>query len=237
MTNKALIEHFFVQERAGRKKLLFAIWGIVILTDVFVLIAYLHGMDVYRIAQFLTVPLVLAIAVQWLSSHRMKTLQRRLGTLLDSIEFGWEELNGLDLDQKEADHLHQAFAASNIGRIANNESYLRTRGGDEKGPAFDKTETSVDPNLVRVDPSLHEADYEGLEGELRVSEKLVEEANQHYAEEAQRQWDIAEKRDMDMVEEGIERLGDLVASGWFERNPKDGALHELMETAEEDEIL
>ena len=236
MSNKALIEHFFVQERAGRKKLLFAIWGIVILTDIFVLIAYLQGMDVYRIIQFLTVPLVLAVAVQWLSSHRIKTLQRRLGTLLDSIEFGWEELNGLDLDQKEADHLHQAFAASNIGRIATNESYLRTRGGDEKGPAFDKTETSVDPNHVRVDPSLHEADYEDLEGDLRVSEKLVEEANQYYATVAQRQWDIAEKRDMDMAEEGVERLGDLVASGWFERNQKDGALRELMEKREENEI-
>ena len=85
MSNKALIEHFFVQERASRKKLLFTIWGIVILTDVFVLIAYLQGMDVYRILQFLTVPLVLAVAVQWLSSHRTKTLQRRLGALLDSI--------------------------------------------------------------------------------------------------------------------------------------------------------
>ena len=235
MESKALIEHFFVQERAGRKKLLFAIWGIVILTDVFVLIAYLQGMDVYRIAQFLTVPLVLAVAVQWLSSHRIKTLQRRLGTLLDSIEFGWEELNGLDLDQKEADHLHQAFAASNIGRITTNESYLRTRGGDEKGPAFDKTEARVDPNLVRVDPSLHEADYEGLEGELRVSEKLVEEANQYYATVAQRQWEIAEQRDMDMVEAGVDRLGDLVASGWFEQNPEDGALSSLMETAEDDD--
>ena len=101
MESKDLIEHFFVQERAGRKKLLFAIWGIVILTDVFVLIAYLQGMDIYRILQFLTVPLVLAVVVQWRSSHRTKTLQRRLGALLDSIEFGWEELNGLDLDQRK----------------------------------------------------------------------------------------------------------------------------------------
>ena len=34
-------------------------------------------------------------------------------------------------------------------------------------------------------------------------------------------------------EEGVERLGDLVASGWFERNAKDGALSELMESREE----
>ena len=235
MSNKALIEHFFVQERVGRKKLLFSIWAIVILTDIFVLIAYLQGMDVNRILQFLSIPLALALTVQWLSSRRTKTLQHRLGKLLDSIEFGWEELNGLDLDQKEADHLHQAFAASNIGRIATNESFLRTRGGDEKGPAFDKTEASVDPNLVRVDPSLHEADYEGLEADLRVSEKLVEEANQYYARVAQRQWEIAEQRDMDMVEAGVDRLGDLVASGWFEQTPEDGALSSLMGTAEEDD--
>ena len=236
MSNKALIEHFFVQERARRKKLILTIWSVVILTDIFASIAYLQGMDVDRILQFLVIPLALALTVQWLSSHRTKTLQRRLSALLDSIEFGWEELNGLDLNQKEADHLQQAFAASNIGRIATNESYLRTRGGDEKGPAFDKTEASVDPNLVRVDPSLHEADYEGLEGDLRVSEKLVEEANQYYAKVAQRQWEVAEQRDMDMVEAGVERLGDLVASGWFEQNPEDGALSALMESGEEDEV-
>ena len=61
-----------------------------------------------------------------------------------------------------------------------------------------------------------------------MSEQLVEEANQQYAEEAQRQWDLAERRDMDNVEAGVERLGDLVASGWFERNAKDGAVEELM---------
>lgn len=234
MKNKALVEDFFVQERAERKKLLVTIWSIVILTDVFVLIAYLQGMDVYRIVQFLSIPLALALTVNWLSSHRRKTLQRRLGLLLDSIEFGWEELNGLDLNEKEASHLHQAFASTNIGRIATNESYLRTRGTDEKGPAFDKAEASVDPSLVRVDPSLHEADYEGLEGDLEVSEKLVEEANQYYAAVAQRQWEAAEKNDVDLVEAGVERLGDLVASGWFEQNAKDGAVREVMESKEKE---
>jgi len=31
-----------------------------------------------------------------------------------------------------------------------------------------------------------------------------------------------------MVEAGVERLGDLVASGWFEKHQKDGAVGELM---------
>ena len=235
MNNKALVEHFFVQERAGRKKLLLAISGIVILTDISVLIAYLQGMDIYHILQFLTIPLALAFTVSWLSSYRTRTLQRRLGALLDSIEFGWDELHGLDLNQKEADHLQHAFAATTIGRLATNESYLRTRGGDEKGPAFDKTSADVNPHMARVDPSLHEGDYEGLEDDLRVAEQLVEQANQHYAEEAQRQWELAEQRDMDMVEAGVGRLGDLVAQGWFEQNPEDGALAALMEKAEDDD--
>ena len=54
-----------------------------------------------------------------------------------------------------------------------------------------------------------------------------------YAEQAQRQWEASEARDLDNIEEGVERLGDLVASGWFERNAKDGALSELMESREE----
>ena len=116
------------------------------------------------------------------------------------------------------------------GRVSSNETFLRTRGEDEKGPAFDTSSASVSADAERVDPALHEEDYTGLEGELRVSEQLVEEANQHYAEEAQRLWDIAEARDMDNIEEGVSRLGDLVATGWFERNPKDGAVEELMKS-------
>ena len=88
-----------------------------------------------------------------------------------------------------------------------------------------------------MDPQLHEEDYLGLEGDLRVAEQLVEEANQHYADEAQRLWDIAEARDMDNIEAGVERLGDLVATGWFERNAKDGAVEELMNSHPQDESL
>ena len=84
-----------------------------------------------------------------------------------------------------------------------------------------------------MDPNLHEDEYLGLEGELRVSERLVEEANQQYAEQAQQQWEVAEARDLDNIEAGVKRLGDLVASGWFEQNAKDGALSELMESHEE----
>jgi hypothetical protein len=40
---------------------------------------------------------------------------------------------------------------------------------------------------------------------------------------------------MDNIEAGVERLGDLVAAGWFEQNAKDGAVEELMNSHRQDE--
>jgi len=38
-----------------------------------------------------------------------------------------------------------------------------------------------------------------------------------------------------MIEAGVERLGDLVASGWFEKNQMNGAISDLMKKKETDE--
>ena len=203
--------------------------------DLFAIVAWLEGVEISRILRGLVVLGGFVFVMMWLSLHQKKTLQDRLGALLASIEFGWDEFHGLDLNSAEADHLHIAFAATTLGRTTTNESYLRTRGGDERGPAFDDVENTINASNQRVDPKLHEEDYAGLEGELRVAEQLVEEANQHYADEAQRLWDIAEARDMDNIEAGVERLGDLVATGWFERNAKDGAVEELMNSHRQDD--
>ena len=228
-SNKDLIQQFFVDERRSHRRAVIVTWIFVGLADLWAIGAYFGGLELFIILQGLVVFVALVMICMWLSLHRKKTLQDRLGMLLDSIEFGWDELHGLDLSSKEAGHLHLAFT-STVGRTASNETFLRTRGGDEKGPAFGQPEIAIEAAAERVDPALHEDDYAGLEGELRVSEQLVEEANQHYAEEAQRLWDIAEARDLDNIEEGVSRLGDLVATGWFERNAKDGAVEELMKS-------
>ena len=227
-SNKDLIQQFFVDERRLHRRAVIVTWIFVGLADLWAIGAYFGGVELFVILQGLVVFVALVMICMWLSFRRRKTLQDRLSMLLDSIEFGWDELHGLDLSSKEADHLHLAF--SSVGRTASNETFLRTRGGDEKGPAFGQPEIAIEAAAERVDPALHEDDYAGLEGELRVSEQLVEEANQHYAEEAQRLWDIAEARDLDNIEEGVSRLGDLVATGWFERNAKDGAVEELMKS-------
>ena len=228
-----LIQQFFVDERSRKRRALVVLWSTVVLIDFFAVGAYFAGMGVERIAAFLAVPVLASFALLWRSMNRGKTLQTRLAHMLDAVEFGWEELHGLDLNAEEADRLHEAFTAIAAGRSATNEAELQTRGGDEKGPAFDRSDAFIDPNRDRVDPNLHEDEYLGLEGELRVSERLVEEANQQYAEQAQQQWEVAEARDLDNIEAGVKRLGDLVASGWFEQNAKDGALSELMESHED----
>ena len=233
--NKELVEQFFVQERKKHRRMVVLLWITVGIGDLFAIVAWLEGVEISRILRGLVVLGGFAFVMMWLSLHQKKTLQDRLGALLASIEFGWDEFHGLDLNSAEADHLHIAFAATTLGRTTTNESYLRTRGSDEKGPAFDEAEAAISASKQRVDPLLHEEDYVGLEGELRVAEQLVEEANQQYADEAQRQWDIAEARDMDNIEAGVKRLGDLVATGWFEQNAKDGAVEELMNSHRQDE--
>jgi hypothetical protein len=65
-----------------------------------------------------------------------------------------------------------------------------------------------------------------------MAESLVEEANQSYAARAQERWEASEKADVDLIEAGVDRLGDLVKTDWFKKNAKDGAVKELMEQDE-----
>ena len=81
MNTKAVIEHFFVQERTRQKKRILLVWAVVILTDICVLFAYLEGVEVVRILQYLTVPLAISLITMLVSSRQAKTLQRRAGTV------------------------------------------------------------------------------------------------------------------------------------------------------------
>ena len=56
-------------------------------------------------------------------------------------------------------------------------------------------------------------EFEGIEGELTKGEKLVQEANIARDLKSQEAWEAAEKADPDLIEAGVEKLGDLVAKG------------------------
>lgn len=102
------------------------------------------------------------------------------------------------------------------------------RGQDDKGFTGGQKGQPLDTNANRRDASHSDGEYEGLEGELRRSEHLVNEANTRYEKKANEQWQASESSDADLIEAGVERLGDLVRTDWFEKNAMDGAVDELM---------
>ena len=51
---------------------------------------------------------------------------------------------------------------------------------------------------------------------------MVADANSKYAKMAQKRWEIAEANDPDLIEYGVEKLGDLVKTDYFEKNADEG---------------
>ena len=65
---------------------------------------------------------------------------------------------------------------------------------------------------------------------MRQSEHLLRDADLEYARHAEERWNVAEASDTDLIEAGVGRLGDLVATEWFEKNAMDGAVSEVMKS-------
>ena len=105
---------------------------------------------------------------------------------------------------------------------------IRTRGSDPTGPDWGKTDFKLGHEPVRRDAIVEGGKYSGLEGELTSGEKMVAAANTEYAESAQKRWERAEANDPDLIEYGVERLGDLVRTEYFEKNAEDGAFSKVV---------
>lgn len=91
----------------------------------------------------------------------------------------------------------------------------KTRGKDPRGPAKGKGADTFGEILSRVDAMTPRPEHEGIEGPLTKTEKMVEEVNEIAAEKALEQWNEAEAADPELIEAGVKRLGDLVASGHY----------------------
>ena len=63
-------------------------------------------------------------------------------------------------------------------------------------------------------------EFDDLEGELTRAEETVAEADLIAAERAQKRWEKQEQEDPELIEAGVEKLGDLVAKGHF-RGPSE----------------
>ena len=128
-----------------------------------------------------------------------------------------------------------ALQADQFESIQVSKKHQRMRGSDAKGFTSGVVDSTFDPAQDRRDSSLSDGVYAELEGELRPSEVLVNEANLRYGELAQKRWESAESSDVDLIEAGVERLGDLVRTDWFEKNAKEGAVKEVMDRNSDNE--
>jgi len=91
----------------------------------------------------------------------------------------------------------------------------KTRGKDFRGPAEGRGADTFGEILPRVDAMTVRPEHEGIEGPLSKAEKMVERANEIAADKALKDWEEAEASDPELIEAGIDKLGDLVASGHY----------------------
>ena len=91
----------------------------------------------------------------------------------------------------------------------------KTRGKDSRGPAEGKGADTFGDEVSRIDAMSERLEFEDLEGPLTKAEKLVAEADDIAAEKALEEWEKVESTDPELIEAGVKKLGDLVATGHF----------------------
>ena len=206
------------QRRRQAKRVLFGLLiGLALIAGLCIENGYNTGVVLICTAILFTMLLLVNTA-----NHR-KALQRE-ESLLRLLEVNLDLFEGHPYRQRlivaaQNDSFEELQVRKNKGVV---------RGQDEKGFTGGRKAQPLDSNANRRDVSHSDGNYEGLEGELRRSEHLVNEANTQYEKKANEQWQASEASDVDLIEAGVERLGDLVRTEWFEKNAIHGAVDELM---------
>ena len=107
-----------------------------------------------------------------------------------------------------------------------NKKHRRSRGFDDKGPTGGVLISPLDKDNQRID-AMKNNDYQDLNEDITAGQALIREADEKYAKKSEERWKNSESKDSDLIEAGVERLGDLLKTDWFEKNAKDGAIKEL----------
>jgi hypothetical protein len=140
----------------------------------------------------------------------------------------------LDIDDQDArfeaylEHLSE-WIATDMDQY----NPTRERGVDPSGPDWGKTDFKLGHEPVRRDALVEGEKYTGMEGDLTSGELMVAEANTEYADMAQKRWEKAEANDSDLIEYGVEKLGDLVKTDYFDKNAEDGAFGKAAKMGED----
>ncbi|MAK26232.1 MAG: hypothetical protein CMA02_03070 [Euryarchaeota archaeon] len=138
--------------------------------------------------------------------------QRRTETDDDYHDHNEDE-NQLSIIEQIIENVPSDPLAKEIGETGG--ALYATRGKDPSGVAIGGGADTFDSNMPLIDGMELRSEHEGLEAELQRSTMIRVEADEKVAANAQQSWENAEKNDQELIEAGVERLGDLVATGHF----------------------
>ena len=125
-----------------------------------------------------------------------------------------------------SDETNNPSDISNKPSNYSNKQHLRIRGSDQKGPAFGDKTSNFSTAKSRID-AFENKQYDDIESIITETEAMVGMADKQYAKDAAKQWTDSENTDPDLIEAGVDNLGELIKTGWFDKNSKDGAVSDL----------
>ena len=196
---------------------------VAIFSSVTSVIVLVHGFIIPDPVIFLSIvliPIAIVIADNTIENMYQKKIEYLLNDL-QAREFSDKEIMDNSSDKKTSNYP--------------NSEYLRVRGGDEKGPAFGKSDKNFSTHGKRID-AMTNRDYDDIESISTDTENMIRDADNIQSEISAKQWQQSESMDSDLIEAGVDNLGDLIKTGWFEKNKRDGAVKQLYENNEGNQI-
>ena len=196
---------------------------IAILSISFTIIVLLFGFIVPDPAIFfsiIVIPIAMVVSNNLIEKYYDTKIEYTLNELLSHDSYQEIEQTNRDKEKK-----------SNYS----NSEHLRIRGSDEKGPAFGKNSKDFSTHGKRID-AMENRDYDEIENVNTKGERMLRDADKLQSEAAAIQWEKSQLKDQDLIEAGVDNLGDLIKTGWFEKNKQDGAVKQLYDNNEGNQI-
>lgn len=196
---------------------------ITILSMSFTLIVLFFGFNVPDPAIFFSIiiiPLAIVVANNLIEKYYNNKIEYTLNELLSYDNY--QEIEKTNLGQEKKSNY-------------SNSEHLRIRGSDEKGPAFGKNSKDFSTHGNRID-AMKNRDYDDIENVNTEGERMLRDADKIQSESAAIQWEKSQSKDRDLIEAGVDNLGDLIKTGWFEKNQQDGAVKQLYDNNEGNQI-
>ena len=196
---------------------------ITILSMSFTLIVLFFGFNVPDPAIFFSIiiiPLAMVVSNNLIEKYYDNKIEYTLNELLSYDNYPETEKTNLGPEKK-----------SNYS----NSEHLRIRGSDEKGPAFGKNSKDFSTHGNRID-AMKNRDYDDIENVNTEGERMLRDADKIQSESAAIQWEKSQSKDRDLIEAGVDNLGDLIKTGWFEKNQQDDAVKQLYDNNEGNQI-